>query len=77
MIVIISDKHCRNMSDIFTQDDLDLTGSPLKCSFTLDDHLDLEVLPSTGKRSKRGGGGEHFPFIPMSAQDARSVILEK
>ena len=30
-------------------DDLDLTGSPLKCSFTLDDHLDLDVLPSTGK----------------------------
>ena len=31
-------------------DDLhDLTGSPLKCSFTLDDNLDLDVLPSTGK----------------------------
>ena len=29
--------------------DLDLTGSPLKCSFTLDDNLDLDVLPSTGK----------------------------
>ena len=27
----------------------DLTGSPLKCSFTLDDNLDLDVLPSTGK----------------------------